>query len=42
LPRNLYDRSAQQLQYALADMLLLALSRRFLGSVGSSFSDVTA
>ncbi|MCP4825926.1 MAG: hypothetical protein GY892_17710 [Shimia sp.] len=42
LPRDLYDRSAQQLQYALADMLLLTLSRRFLGSVGSSFSDVTA
>lgn len=41
LSRDLYGRSARQLQYALADMILLTLSGRFLGSVGSSFSDVT-
>ncbi|MBO9476106.1 hypothetical protein J7382_01040 [Shimia sp. R11_0] len=40
LPRDLYDRSCAQAQYALADMMLLARSKRFLASSGSSFSDV--
>ncbi|MCC5969244.1 MAG: hypothetical protein JJU15_04795 [Pararhodobacter sp.] len=40
LERDLYDRSPRQLQYALADLLLLSAGRRFLGSPWSSFSDV--
>lgn len=40
LPRQLYDRSARQLQYALADLLLLARANRLLASNWSSFSDV--
>ncbi|MFN3954291.1 MAG: hypothetical protein ACK4LQ_07530 [Pararhodobacter sp.] len=40
LPRRLFDRSAMQLQYALADLLLLTGAERFLGSSWSSFSDV--
>lgn len=40
LERNLYDRSADQLPYALADALLLARSRHFLGSPWSSFSEL--
>lgn len=40
LQRDLYDRSPQQLQYALADLLLLSAGKRFLGSPWSSFTDV--
>jgi hypothetical protein len=40
LERRLYDRSAAQLQYALADLLLLARCRVLLGSNWSSFSEV--
>lgn len=39
-PRNLYDRSAQQMQSALADMILLTAAPLFLASGWSSFSDV--
>lgn len=42
LPRRVFDRSEEQLQYALADMLLLTAANRFLGSTWSSFSDITA
>ncbi|WP_299421893.1 hypothetical protein [uncultured Shimia sp.] len=42
LPRDLFDRSDRQLQYALADALLLTKTKRFLGSTGSSFSDIVA
>ncbi|WP_204115975.1 hypothetical protein, partial [Shimia biformata] len=40
LPRTLYDRSAEQLRYALADALLLASSPLLLGSSWSSFSEL--
>lgn len=40
LPRDLYDRSPRQLQYALADLLLLSAADLFLASTFSSFSDV--
>lgn len=40
LPRDLYDRSARQLQYALADLLLLTAAPLFLASTWSSFSDL--
>ncbi|KPQ05533.1 MAG: hypothetical protein HLUCCA12_14770 [Rhodobacteraceae bacterium HLUCCA12] len=40
LERDLYDRSPRQLQYALADLLMLSAGRRLLGSAWSSFSDV--
>jgi hypothetical protein len=40
LDRGLYDRSATQAQYALADVLLLARARHFLGSPWSSFSEL--
>jgi hypothetical protein len=40
LDRPLYDRSAAQLTYALADILLLARCRHFLGSHWSSFSEL--
>lgn len=40
LARADYDRSARQLQYALADMVLLARADRFLASTWSSFSDL--
>lgn len=40
LARDLYDRSALQAQYALADLILLASARYFLGSNWSSFSDI--
>lgn len=39
LERGVYDRSAKQLQFALADMLLLARCQHFLGSHWSSFSE---
>ena len=41
LPRSLYDRSARQVQYALADALLLGRAERFLGSTWSSMTDLT-
>jgi len=40
LPRALYDRSAEQLQYALADAMLLGRAPRLLGSTWSSFSEL--
>lgn len=40
IPRDRYDRSVKQLQYALADLVGLARTRRFLASGYSSFSDV--
>lgn len=40
LNRDLFDRSPRQLQYALADLLLLSAGTRFLGSPWSSFTDV--
>ena len=40
LPRNLYDRSAEQLHYALADAILLSRSPLLLGSTWSSFSEL--
>lgn len=40
LERPVFDRSAAQLQYALADLMLLASAPRFLASTWSSFSDV--
>jgi hypothetical protein len=40
LERPDFDRSARQLQYALADMLLLTAADRFLASTWSSFSDM--
>ncbi len=40
LERTQFDRSARQLQYALADLLLLTAANRFLASTWSSFSDV--
>jgi hypothetical protein len=40
LPRELYDRSSDQLQYALADALLLGRARLMLGSTWSSFSEL--
>lgn len=40
LPRTLFDRSARQIQYALADTILLGRARRFLGSTWSSMTDL--
>lgn len=40
LKRTLFDRSSRQLQYALADMLLLTAADFFLASTWSSFSDM--
>ncbi|EIE48946.1 hypothetical protein AL036_19940 [Salipiger aestuarii] len=40
LRRDLYDRSAAQLQYGLADLLLLTATQRLLASTWSSFSDM--
>ena len=40
LPRELYDRSADQLRYALADALLLGSAPLLLGSTWSSFSEL--
>lgn len=40
LRRTEYDRSAAQLQTALADMMLLTAAPLFLGSTWSSFSDI--
>lgn len=40
LPRDLYDRSPRQMQFALADLILLTRAPHFLASAGSSFSDM--
>lgn len=40
LERDVYDRSARQLQYALADAILLGRAPRLLGSTWSSFSEL--
>lgn len=40
LERGLYDRSAEQLRYALADAILLGQSPLLLGSTWSSFSEL--
>jgi len=40
LDRPVYDRSAVQLRYALADVLLLARAQHFLSSQWSSFSEL--
>ncbi len=40
LERTVFDRSAQQLKYALADMILLGQATIMLGSTWSSFSEV--
>lgn len=40
LGREIYDRSAEQLLYALADALLLGSAPRLLGSTWSSFSEL--
>lgn len=40
LPRELYDRSAEQLRFALADALLLGSASTLLGSNWSSFSEL--
>ncbi len=40
LTRDLYDRSAEQLRYALADALLLGTAPLLLGSTWSSFSEL--
>lgn len=40
LPRQKNDRSIEQLQFALADALLLSRGKRFLGSTWSSFSEL--
>lgn len=40
LPRSLFDRSAAQLHYALADAILLSRSPLLLGSTWSSFSEL--
>jgi glycosyltransferase involved in cell wall biosynthesis len=39
LPRTIYDRSKEQIYYALADALLLSQTSHFLGSTWSSFSE---
>ena len=40
LQRDLYDRSPRQMQYALADLILLTRAPLFMASTGSSFSDL--
>ena len=40
LPRNAYDRSAEQLRYAMADAILLSRVPLMLGSTWSSFSEL--
>ncbi|MBK5928442.1 galactosyltransferase-related protein [Rhodobaculum claviforme] len=40
LPRDIYDRSAEQLRYGLADAILLGRAPRLLGSTWSSFSEL--
>lgn len=40
LKRNVYDRSKEQIIYALADVILLSKCERLLGSTWSSFSEL--
>ena len=40
LERNNYDRSKEQLYYALADIILLSRCKQFYGSTWSSFSEL--
>lgn len=40
LPRSAYDRSAEQLRYAMADAILLSRAPLMLGSTWSSFSEL--
>lgn len=40
LPRKRFDRSSEQMRYALADALLLSRCRAMLGSTWSSFSEL--
>jgi glycosyltransferase involved in cell wall biosynthesis len=40
LPRTAYDRSAEQLRYAMADAILLSRAPLMLGSTWSSFSEL--
>lgn len=40
LKRDLYDRSAEQIKYALADAILLSKCNKLLGSTWSSFSEL--
>lgn len=40
LPRGRYDRSARQVQYAMADLILLTAAPHFLASTWSAFSDL--
>jgi|GEM_PF-1512078 len=40
LKRDVFDRSKEQLQYALADVLLLSRCKKLLGSSWSSFSEL--
>ncbi len=40
LSREVYDRSAEQIKYALADAVLLSRSEKLLGSTWSSFSEL--
>lgn len=40
LPRQVYDRSREQIIYALADAILLSRCERLLGSTWSSFSEL--
>jgi hypothetical protein len=40
LSRDCYDRSAAQIQYALADVILLSRCTKLLGSTWSSFSEL--
>ena len=40
LQRDKYDRSKEQIEYALADIILLTRTKLFLGSTWSSFSEL--
>ena len=40
LKRDVYDRSKEQIQYGLADAILLSKSQKLLGSTWSSFSEL--
>lgn len=40
LERNIYDRSLSQIEYALADIILLSKCKKFYGSFWSSYSEI--
>ena len=40
LPRAVFDRSKEQITYALADAILLSKTSHLLGSTWSSFSEI--